>query len=565
MWNSTTSPTSQANTTNEPNIMVITSAIRVKYPEKKLFRNSRSNQQHCECLLLFVCFTCPDTDSSNDSGTESLTWISWFCSLTGHEYFAEVAEDFIEDDFNLTGLNSMVPFYKEALEMILDVEPEEETKVPDVSIVENSAELLYGLIHQRYIITRQGLQQMVEKYESTHFGTCPRFYCQSCPVVPCGRNDIPALETVKLFCPNCLDLYTPPSSRYHNIDGAYFGTTFPHLLFQLYPDLLPRTQNLIYEPKIFGFKVNERSRSGPRMQWLRMRPSENENADDPGADSDLEGGDDQGGNDPHFFNQGTGENNGTQFPPHEGSFRKDKPFNTDISNKGGNNCGVQENPDGNRTGRGLHVAKKIIIPRDRSVNRLKEAVSSNSEGTFAMAPLAKLIPFLMSPTIPTTPTSPTTVPSPTESTASLASISTDITASCQQTVPPPPLSPSSITSSSSSSLQSLLEKLPTSSYLSGNSFSVYASYFSQGERPTPREAANEISKETVGGASEIKKNETSERRVNGPGIMGLGFASVTEMGRDFYDKWTNSKSGTNADVAVSNNNNKKKLETREVL
>ncbi|CAG8456022.1 7776_t:CDS:2 [Ambispora leptoticha] len=499
MWNSTTS---QATATNDPNIMVKTSVIRVKYPEKKLLLN---------------------TDSSNDSGTESLTWISWFCSLTGHDYFAEVAEDFIEDDFNLTGLNSMVPFYKEALEMILDVEPEEETpKVPDVSIVESSAELLYGLIHQRYIITRQGLQQMVEKYESSHFGTCPRYHCQMCPVVPCGQNDIPSVETVKLFCPNCLDLYTPPSSRYHNIDGAYFGTTFPHLLFQLYPDLLPRTPNIIYEPRIFGFKVNEASRSGPRMQWLRMRPNENENNDDPGPDSELEGGDDEGGNDPHFFNQG--ENNGTQsqFPSRD------------------------ENPDGKRSGRGLHVARKIIIPRDQSVNRLKECVSSNSEGNFTMAPLAKLIPFLMSPPIPTTPTSPTsptTVPSPTESTISLASISTDITASCQQT--------------------SLLEKLPASSYLSGNSFSVYASYFSQGEKQTTREVANEVSKETVGGAEEIKRNETSsERRVGGPRIMGLGLASVTEMGRDFYDKWTagtNSKSGTNA--ATSNNNDKKKLET----
>jgi len=46
--------------------------------------------------------------------------------------------------------------------MVLDVEPEEEQlKIPDVSIVESSAELLYGLIHQRFIITRQGLQQMV--------------------------------------------------------------------------------------------------------------------------------------------------------------------------------------------------------------------------------------------------------------------------------------------------------------------------------------------------------------------------------------------------------------------
>ena len=55
--------------------------------------------------------------------TSSLTWISWFCSLPGHEYFCEVTEDFIEDDFNLTGLNAMVPFWREAMEMVLDVEP----------------------------------------------------------------------------------------------------------------------------------------------------------------------------------------------------------------------------------------------------------------------------------------------------------------------------------------------------------------------------------------------------------------------------------------------------------
>jgi casein kinase II subunit beta len=90
-----------------------------------------------------------------------------------------VSEDFIEDDFNLTGLNAMVPFWKEAMEMVLDVEPgatflprsvyrshllrsdEDSSKIPDVSIVEASAELLYGLVHQRYILTRAGLQAMV--------------------------------------------------------------------------------------------------------------------------------------------------------------------------------------------------------------------------------------------------------------------------------------------------------------------------------------------------------------------------------------------------------------------
>jgi hypothetical protein len=52
---------------------------------------------------------------STSSGTPE-SWITSFCSLLGHEYFAEVSEEFIEDDFNLTGLMSQVPMYKEALE-----------------------------------------------------------------------------------------------------------------------------------------------------------------------------------------------------------------------------------------------------------------------------------------------------------------------------------------------------------------------------------------------------------------------------------------------------------------
>ncbi|EOR02846.1 Casein kinase II subunit beta-1 [Wallemia ichthyophaga EXF-994] len=243
-----------------------------------------------------------DSSSPQSTSTSSLTWISWFCSLPGHEYFAEVSEDFIEDEFNLTGLAGIVGFYKEALEMILDVEPEESLKIPDVSIVEHSAEMLYGLIHARFILTRVGLQQMVEKYENGHFGFCPRFCCQSCPVVPCGRSDTPGVDTVKLYCPNCMDIYVPPSSRFQGVDGSFFGTTFPHLLFHTYKDLQPSivlpvndddtvdyqaiaeshykpAATKIYTPKIYGFRISEKSRSGPRMQWLRMRPTSQKELD----------------------------------------------------------------------------------------------------------------------------------------------------------------------------------------------------------------------------------------------------------------------------------------------
>ncbi|KAK3720378.1 casein kinase 2 regulatory subunit [Vermiconidia calcicola] len=327
--------------------------------------------------------------SSSSQAPES--WISAFCSLVGHEYFAEVSEDFIEDDFNLTGLQSQVPMYKEALEMILDVEPEDATEdeeededdedededemqdgpdgvsrgyrraadaaaaaaerrhlrmASDLSVIESSAEMLYGLIHQRFITSRAGIQQMAEKYELGHFGYCPRVYCNGAKVLPVGCSDIPGQETVKLFCPSCLDVYTPPNSRFQTVDGAFFGTTFGCLFFMTFPELdvgatkpnvaldtsgsatspqstnqmpldrnstrasmasstaqpqippspqapngshqppqpdningvAPRNlapglgQGSIYEPRIYGFRVSEVAKTGPRMKWLRSRP-----------------------------------------------------------------------------------------------------------------------------------------------------------------------------------------------------------------------------------------------------------------------------------------------------
>ena len=107
----------------------------------------------------------------------------------------------------------------------------------DPQAIEASAELLYGLIHQRYITSRPGIQQMADKYELQHFGSCPRVMCNQAKVLPVGVSDVPGQETVKLFCPSCLDVYVPPNSRFQSVDGAFFGTTFGCLFFMTYPDL----------------------------------------------------------------------------------------------------------------------------------------------------------------------------------------------------------------------------------------------------------------------------------------------------------------------------------------
>ncbi|KAI3402373.2 CKB1 [Candida oxycetoniae] len=288
----------------------------------------------------------------SDPEDDYIPWIQQFCQLFGHDYFVQVSQEFIEDDFNLTGLSSQVPFYREALYTILDyqVETAEDhntsttntttttttttttatattttttaaaaaaananknpannnmannhndtrgggngkskssntanSELPNQALLAHSAELLYGLIHARYIVSKQGLTAMASKFEKNDFGSCPRYFCDGMHLIPVGSTDIPGQETVRLYCPCCNDIYIPSSSRYLNIDGAYFGTTFPGLLVKMFPEIENQCRIRInkfsqndFGLKLFGFKINELSSTGPRMKWLRMHPKTSE-------------------------------------------------------------------------------------------------------------------------------------------------------------------------------------------------------------------------------------------------------------------------------------------------
>ncbi|KAF2566032.1 hypothetical protein F2Q70_00024621 [Brassica cretica] len=224
--------------------------------DKDSFPSTSTNKSH----LHEVESEGSDVSGSEGDEEEETSWISWFCNLRGNEFFCEVDEDYVQDDFNLCGLSGLVPYYDYALDLILDVESsngdiftEEQNE-----LVESAAEMLYGLIHVRYILTSKGMAAMLEKYKNCDFGRCPRVFCSGQSCLPVGQSDIPRSSTVKIYCPKCEDLYYPRSKYQGNIDGAYFGTTFPHLFLMAHGNVKPQKPSQSYVPKIFGFKVHKK-------------------------------------------------------------------------------------------------------------------------------------------------------------------------------------------------------------------------------------------------------------------------------------------------------------------
>mmetsp|Transcript_64243 Transcript_64243/g.147928 ORF Transcript_64243/g.147928 Transcript_64243/m.147928 type:complete len:244 (-) Transcript_64243:174-905(-) len=196
-----------------------------------------------------------DSDASEFSSDGG--WIAWFSSLKGHEFLAEVDEEYIRDSFNLYGLRPRVTHYDNALEMILSDDAPDHSDLEDRHFQEvyRDAVNLYGLIHARYIVSPRGLQVMREKYMKSVFGFCPRVLCDRQHVLPVGVSDDLCVGRVKVYCAKCELQYTV-RSKYADIDGSFFGTSFPHIYMLTYPTQLPLDPPRPFVPRIFGFKIH---------------------------------------------------------------------------------------------------------------------------------------------------------------------------------------------------------------------------------------------------------------------------------------------------------------------
>lgn len=117
-----------------------------------------------------------------------------------------------------------------------------------------------------------------------------------------GQSDVSNASPVKLYCARCEDLYNPKSSRHAVIDGAYFGTSFHNILFQVYPALIPPKSQRRYEPRVFGFKVHsaaalsrwqadQKDQMKDRLRTLKLETGfeeEDEDLEDEEDDEDME-------------------------------------------------------------------------------------------------------------------------------------------------------------------------------------------------------------------------------------------------------------------------------------
>jgi casein kinase II subunit beta len=195
-------------------------------------------------------------DTSMSDMDEDMTWVEWFCRLKGNEFFVEVDDEYIQDDFNLTGLSQIVPYYDDALGIILDEDDQDQVPEEDQAMLETACQMLYGLVHARYLLTTKGIQALHEKYVSGVYGLCWNETCASSKkyTLPMG-SDLVGQGGAHVFCPNCGECYVPRNPKLTQLDGAYFGSSAAHMLVLQFKNSIEPGSTLPYTPLLYGFRI----------------------------------------------------------------------------------------------------------------------------------------------------------------------------------------------------------------------------------------------------------------------------------------------------------------------
>lgn len=182
-----------------------------------------------------------DTDEESED-----TWISNFLKKTENIGLLPIQESFLQDKFNLVGLLKNIPNLSRCFDTIRNISS---------SKYSNEDAVLYYLLHQRYILSTNGMAKMLERITKKYYGECRRMGCEDYPLIPLGLSNNPAISSVKLYCHNCNNVFDPNNSL-SDLDGCSFGNTFAHLLVMTYKETFQKKKYGNYIPRIFGFRIH---------------------------------------------------------------------------------------------------------------------------------------------------------------------------------------------------------------------------------------------------------------------------------------------------------------------
>ena len=196
-----------------------------------------------------------ENDSNSDNRFPEVSeggWLEWFARLEGNEFLCEIDRDFITNKSNLIGIKC-----EQYLDTLLSPDaPNDATSLTEEYLdTLQAVKEVYGKIHKRFIKTAKGLALIREKYLNGVYGTCPRILCDKQILLPIGLSEDEKFSRVKVYCPLCEEVYNTRHQGF-DIDGAYFGTSFPQTFLMAYPDLNPKLKEYKgYIPKLFGFRI----------------------------------------------------------------------------------------------------------------------------------------------------------------------------------------------------------------------------------------------------------------------------------------------------------------------
>ncbi|EAY17082.1 Casein kinase II regulatory subunit family protein [Trichomonas vaginalis G3] len=198
----------------------------------------------------------------------------WLTSQQMYSYMVIVDPSYLSDNFNFFGLKKYFNRFNEALIKIRS--PHKESDEEDEDLMDQSINL-YGLIHARFICTLDGIDLVKEKYDSGKFPTCPRYLCNGCRCLPYGVSEIFEEATMKIFCPNCCDVYESQFSPYGRLDGAFFGPTYVHILRQRFRSIVPKAPCNVFVPRAFGFKMDRKRSPKPKKSIIQNSTTPDDN------------------------------------------------------------------------------------------------------------------------------------------------------------------------------------------------------------------------------------------------------------------------------------------------